>query len=147
MVNKYYVILLFVSALLFIVCKAFMSLIIRGSFSKGQYKKYKRESGFWERYFIVSTQRYIKDRYSKSEKRVIKYTIMVKVLFYINILLHLAFVIHFFGVLIFGFIDINDVIVGYISLIYFLIILLVFWVYAIMNQYEQREYHRKRSRW
>ena len=110
MINKYYVILLFVSALLFIVCKAFMSLIIWDSFSKGQYKKYKRESGFWERYFIVSTQRYVKDRYSKSEKRVINYTSIVKVLFYLNILLHLVFVIHFFGVLIFGFIDINDAI-------------------------------------
>ena len=146
MINKYYVILLFVSALLFIVCKAFMSLIIWNSFSKGQYKKYKRESGFWERYFIVSTQRYVKDRYSKSEKRVINYTSIVKVLFYLNILLHLVFVIHFFGVLIFGFIDINDAIVGSISLIYFLMILLCFIIFALIEQYEKRNYHKKRTR-
>ena len=146
MINKYYVILLFVSALMFIVCKAFMSLIIWDSFSKGQYKKYKRESGFWERYFIVSTQRYVKDRYSKSEKRVINYTSMVKVLFYLNILLHLVFVIHFFGVLIFGFIDINDAIVGSISLIYFLMILLCFIIFALIEQYEKLNYHKKRTR-
>ena len=146
MINKYYVILLFVSALLFIGCKAFMSLIIWDSFSKGQYKKYKRESGFWERYFIVSTQRYVKDRYSKSEKRVINYTSIVKVLFYLNILLHLVFVIHFFGVLIFGFIDINDAIVGSISLIYFLMILLCFIIFALIEQYEKRNYHKKRTR-
>ena len=146
MINKYYVILLFVSALLFIVCKAFMSLIIWDSFSKGQYKKYKRESGFLERYFIVSTQRYVKDRYSKSEKRVINYTSIVKVLFYLNILLHLVFVIHFFGVLIFGFIDINDAIVGSISLIYFLMILLCFIIFALIEQYEKRNYHKKRTR-
>lgn len=146
MINKYYVILLFVSALFFIVCKAFMSLIIWDSFSKGQYKKYKRESGFWERYFIVSTQRYVKDRYSKSEKRVINYTSIVKVLFYLNILLHLVFVIHFFGVLIFGFIDINDAIVGSISLIYFLMILLCFIIFALIEQYEKRNYHKKRTR-
>ena len=44
MISKYYVILLFFAALLFIGCKAFMSLIIYTSFSKNQYKKYKKET-------------------------------------------------------------------------------------------------------
>ena len=145
MISKYYVILLFFAALLFIGCKAFMSLIIYTSFSKNQYKKYKRETSFWGRYFIVSTQRYVKDRYSKSERRVIKHTSIVKILFYLNILLHLFFTIYFFSVLIFCFIIKNDAIVGSISLIYFLMILLFFFVFGLIEQYEKRNYHKKRS--
>lgn len=46
MINKYYVILLFFAALLFIGCKAFMSLIIYTSFSKINTKNTKEKQAF-----------------------------------------------------------------------------------------------------
>lgn len=38
-------------------------------------------------------------------------------------------------------------VLGSISLIYFLMILLFFFVFGLIEQYENRNYHKKRSRW
>jgi len=135
------------STLCFIGVRAFLELTLWSLFPKKGYKKYKKNTTLINRYFLVSAKSMIKDRYSKSEKRIIRYSVIVNVLFYINIIINLAFLMVISGFILFLFNMLNSKIIYLVFLFFLVFILLIFLIYAIIEAYVNYDYHKKRSHW
>lgn len=58
--------------------------------TKRERKSYKSCEPVWSRYFYINIWKYTKDRYSKGEKKTIKYVSVSRLYFFVNLLCHLV---------------------------------------------------------
>ena len=70
----------------------FLRLSVRVLLSKKRYKNYKQNVSFLNRWFLWSAPQMVKDKFSKSERRVIHYTAVVKFYRFLDIFIHIAYV-------------------------------------------------------
>lgn len=131
----------------FIVLRVVMELILCAKLSRKGYKKYKENTGFWNRWFFVSARYIVRDKYSKFEGRIIRHTISMQVIFILNLILHIglsAEVIMLIMTLKLKML--NDYIADSIAMAFFLLILVAVGVLYCIESYENRRYHRMRER-
>ena len=72
-----------------IILRAYMGLTVRIVLSKKERRKYQADYSWLNRWFFCSVHKIIKDKYSKYEKRTIRYTSIMKVYKAITIVLHI----------------------------------------------------------
>ena len=73
--------------------RGWMALFVRSAMSKSERKRYRQDCSALNRCFFISTRDFLKDKYSKSEGKIIRYSRIARGFCVINILLHAAFAI------------------------------------------------------
>ena len=126
--------------------KGWMALFVRCAMSKSERKRYRQGCSALNRWFFISTHNFLKDKYSKSEGKVIRYSHIARGFRVINILLHAAFAITAAAMLI-HLPDADDHVFKVIVLAY-----LAFWGCAVftlgvIETVTHWKYHRSRYPW
>ena len=115
-------------------------LIIR----KKEKKRYKTETSKFDRWFMISAHKYVLNRYSKYEKRFIRYVTVVKCYRGIIIIAHLLLAIMFLLCVLYHFEVIGHLVINSFFILYSLVILISFVLLALINFYCQKRYHCSR---
>ena len=145
MVTKESWLLFAFSFVAFLVTRLVWELLVWDSFPKKTYKKYKKETKFWNRYFIISARKLIKDRYLKSENRVIRYSTLIQFYFWLNIIMQSAFLTVIASLILLQFSFLNNTIFSIVCISFLSITLVFFAIFALIENYIDRNYHRKRE--
>lgn len=126
--------------------RGWMALFVRCAMSKSERKRYRQDCSALNRWFFISTHNFLKDKYSKSEGKVIRYSCIAREFRVITIFLHAAFAITAAAMLV-HLSDINDHALKVICLAY-----LAFWGCAVITLGVTEtvihwKYHRSRYPW
>lgn len=118
------------------------------SFADCGKKKYKHlisSISLWDRWFFISLQRLAKDRYCKSERRFIHYSIVSKIFQITNFVIHIAFIVEVMFFLLSFFVKLPfDP--GHIFCAYDLVFFGCFLVLYFGDCYALKEFDRQRRR-
>ena len=123
--------------------RGWMALFVRSAMSKSERKRYRQDCSALNRWFFISAHDFLKDKYSKSEGKVIQYSRIVRGFRVINILLHAAFAITAAAMLL-HLSDADDRALKVFSLTY-----LALWggavsTLGVIETLTRRKYHRSR---
>ena len=128
------------------ICRFVISAYMRHVYKKKQYIAIQKDALLWDKWFFISVAKGIKDRYSKSEKRIIPYSKHALLFRTINILHHVLLLIEVTLWLVYVVFD--DVklkcIAENMSIFLLGTVGVSFFVLAITTALEHREYHKKR---
>ena len=124
--------------------RCFIELGVFTYFSKKQYKRYKKDIGFWDRYFLITIKKTAHSQYIKSEKRRINYKLIFNVYFYTHICLIASLLANTIicTLVELALMDTQIAVITLTADLFF--VLISFFVYALLEGYEHKEYHRKR---
>ncbi len=140
-------ILLFIFGMITLIgARAFLEVMLYSSFRGHGYRSYRKQVHRIDRYFMISAQKLIKDRYSKEERRTIRYSAVVQVLFVLNLLLCVTLL----SMIVFGILHLAAVVtaelLSAVCLASLIVALFVFFVCGIIEGSVDRNYHKKRTR-
>lgn len=126
--------------------RGWMALFVRCAMSKSERKRYRQGCSALNRWFFISTHDFLKDKDSKSEGKIIRYSRIARGFRVINVLLHTAFAIAVAAMLL-HLSDADDRAFKVIVLAY-----LAFWgcaVFAlgVIETVTHWKYHRSRYPW
>ena len=141
-INNISICIVFLASLL--VVRGYMGLIVRTTLSKNERKKYKDETSFVNRWFLWSTHRFVKDRYSKYEKRTIRHSSIVCVYRMLNAILHILLIITIVVAVCNYYNALPSRIFNYTCWCYIVFLLFSFTLLAIIELVSNRKYHKKR---
>jgi hypothetical protein len=123
-----------------------MTQTMRAFLSRKGYKKYKENTGFWNRWFFVSARYIVRDKYSKFEGRIIQYTCIIRILFILNLILHIGLFIEMSIMFMVSVGKLNNQIANSAIGMYLLLIWISCMIIGLTSRYEYRRYHRMRER-
>ena len=123
-----------------------MKQTMRAFLSRKGYKKYKENTGFWNRWFFVSARYIVRDKYSKFEGRIIQYTCIIRILFILNLILHIGLFIEMSIMFMVSVGKLNNQIANSAIGMYLLLIWISCMIIGLTSRYEYRRYHRMRER-
>lgn len=130
----------------YLILRILIGLNVKLYLSKKEYKIYKRETNFVQRFFLYWIKKKSHTKFLKSENRYVCYPVIMSVYFYINL-------INFILTIIFFFVDIlvctNVITTKYAGIgacVFLIEILLSYAILALLVNYEHRNYHKKRQR-
>ena len=129
-----------------LVCRGYIEAMVICGFTKKEQKEYKCSTSALNRWLLWSTYRMVKDKYSKSERKIIKYTSIFKICRVINVILHLDFIVALMLGLTCSYFD--GMSNAFIHFCYTSIALglLAFVILAIIEIAYNRQYHKSRYR-
>ena len=127
-----------------LIVRGYMGLIVRLTLSKKERKKYKEETSFVNRWFFWSAHRFVKDRYSKPEKKVIKYSSVVCIYRVLNAILHILLISTIVVVICNYYEILSDHIVNYACWCYIIFLLSTLVLLAIVELASNQRYHKQR---
>ena len=138
------VLLIIISLASLLIIRGYMSLSFQLSMSKKERKNYKKSAGILNRWFFWSAPCFVKDQYSKFEKRTIRYTIIVPIYRAINIAHHVLCLATLLTILVnrLTFLPLKYTEAVYFT--YILFCLVVFCILAIIELVMNQRYHRNR---
>ena len=134
------------SLLLVCIYRMIVLAYVFSSYKKKDFDKVKKQATFKDNWFMISLVKGVKDRYSKFEKRTIRYSRHVQVFYRSNIIHH---IILFFEMIcwlvadIFNSIEWNHLAIK-ISIGLYCFIGIGFFVFAFFTGLENNRYHKKR---
>ena len=79
---------IFGALLMLLICRFLFGGEVRSHQSTKACKRYKAEVAFWRRWLLLDAPKYVRDKYSKLERKVIKGTFIARVMRGMNIALH-----------------------------------------------------------
>ena len=79
---------IFGTMLMLMICRFLFSGEIRCHQSTKACKRYKAEVPFWRRWLLLDAPHYVRDKYSKLERKIIKATFIARVMRGLNLMLH-----------------------------------------------------------
>ena len=85
--------LILFSLICFLATRGFMEIELSTKLSRKGYKAYKAKTNLLDRWFFISARYIVRDKYSKSEKRIIKHPVIMQIIFAVNIILHVGFLV------------------------------------------------------
>ena len=128
--------------------KMLITIDIRLMFNKKvQYKRFKKEVSFVKRWFLISIDKTVNDKYSKQEKKIIKRKKIVKHYFYMNIIIHLIMLVNalFLILAVNDFVSIAQAVCVTVASLFVILILLVW--FAIIDEYAHHKQNKARRKW
>ncbi|MBQ3147556.1 MAG: hypothetical protein IJB91_07515 [Oscillospiraceae bacterium] len=136
--------LLLFSLVILLVVRGLMSIFVQLSMSKKERKQYRTSAGIIDRWFLWSIPHYVKDRYSRYEKRVIHYTMIVPICRMISITLTVLFLTELVAILLnqLGFLALKYAEI--VCIVYFVVGFVSFCIVAAIEFFTNRRYHRSR---
>lgn len=141
-------IILFLSfaAISVLLLRGIMALLIRDAMSQSERKRYRGNCSAMKRWFFLSTHAFLRDKYSKSEERLIRYSFIAKEYCVINIAIHLSFVVTAITMILHRSDD-SDYALSMISIAYLLLWGCAVLSLVITETITRRKYHRSRYPW
>ena len=131
------------SLLLLLIIRFYIQLTVRSGLSKKQKNQYKTLSWI-NRWFLWSAHLYVKDKFSKYEKKTIRYTLHTKIYRIVNLYLHLLFIIEIIAYFLCKYSVLPEVVVEIPMVIYFFSFLGAFLLMFIVQTIsEPRAYKRQ----
>ena len=129
-----------------IILREFMYLSLKVGQSKNTWKLYKKKCIFINRWFFWSTYKNVKDKFSKNENRIIRYTSIARIYRVFNIFIHILLILQIMISIIFYFGNINNNVLEISYIIYGFSALFIFVFLSIIEFYINKNYHIKRYR-
>lgn len=130
----------------FLVTRGFMEAVLCGKLSRKGYKAYKAKTNLLDRWFFISARHIVRDKYSKFEGRIIRHTMTVRIMFALNLILHVAFLPEQLLLLMVELNVLNNQVADGAATVFFIVILVVWLSFYFIEGYENRKYHRMRER-
>ena len=126
--------------------RGFIELFVSTFLSKKEYKTYKNQTKFLQRYWLTWLKRNVAGKYVKSERRNVNFPAIMSVFFYTHITLFISLAITIFIVfsVCFGFLDM--VYAEVMLLVYLTEVILSFVIYSFAENHVHRKYHQKRHK-
>lgn len=121
-----------------------MSAGIRSCQTKKDWKLYVANVPVIDRWFFWTAPKIMKDKYSKSEKKIIHYSSIVKAYQVINIVIHIALTIELVFIFCYAFGFVEEYLFDRICIAYFVVAFLLFVILAIIELKTNSRYHRSR---
>ena len=138
------IVLFFLVSLL--VIRIYMGLAVKLVFSKKELKNYQTNLSLVNRWFFWSTHQFIKDKYSKSEKKVIQHSQNVKAYKAIIVVLHVEFGLVLILSIVGALLNNLEKIFNYSCWVYIISLFLSFVVVSLIEIISNTRYHRNRYR-
>ena len=142
--RRFIIILVFFIALL--VLRSYMWLTIHLTLSKKTRKMYISSLPFIDRWFFWSAPLYIKDKFDKYEKRIIRYTLIVKIYRVLNLYIHVLFVILLLVGILCKLHILPNKTFDYFSFIYIFSIFILLLLVGIIEFSSNKRFHKNRYR-
>ena len=130
----------------YLILRILIGLNVKLYCSKKEYKIYKHETNLMQRFFLFWVKKNSRVKYLKSENRYINYPVIMSVYFYINLTNFISTIIVF---IIEVLVSIDVLATNYAELgacVFLIETLLSFVIFALVVNYEHRNYHIKRQR-
>ena len=127
-----------------LILRGYMSAGIRAYQTKKDWKLYAANVPIVDRWFFWTAPKIMKDKYSKSEKKIIHYSSIVKAYQVINIVIHIALTIELVFVFCYALEFVEDDLFDRVCIAYFVVAFLLFVVLAIIELKTNSRYHRSR---
>lgn len=131
---------------LLLVLRGYMSLGIREFQTKKKWKRYKEEVPAIDRWFFWTAPRAIGDRYSKAEKKVIRYSAAARVYRAVNFVLHIVLLVELTVIFCNALGFAGEAFLNGTCMLYFCMVFLTFVCLAVMEYAMNSRYHRSRYR-
>ena len=126
--------------------RGFIELCVINYLSKKEYRVYKKQTTFQQRYWLIWLKRNVVVKYLKSERRSINYPAIMSVYFYTHITLFISLAITLLIVFLVCLGFLNLVYAEVMLPIYLTEIILSFVIYSLIENYAHRNYHQKRHK-
>ena len=115
-------------------------------FSKRERAEYRAKTNLLQRWFLFCTARFVKDKYSKTEKRVICYSDIVRFYCAVHTSVQIALIVEYSICLLCTFGRLEDNVLNVMSIAYAVLCLLAFTSFAVIESCTNRNYHRSRMK-
>lgn len=129
-----------------IVIRMFMAIGGTLAMPKKAKKQYRSEVPLWKRWLLLKLSDFSKDKYSKSEKKTIAYTAIARIYRAICVSLHIMWLFVLLAAILVAANIASNSLFNVFCFGYFVILLVVFFVLAIIEFYENSKYHKKRMK-
>ena len=126
--------------------RGFIELCVINYLSKKEYRVYKKQTTFQQRYWLIWLKRNVVVKYLKSERRSINYPAIMSVYFYTHITLFISLAITLLIVILVYFGFLGMIYAEAILPIYLTEVILTFVIYSFIENYVHRNYHQKRHK-
>lgn len=127
-----------------LILRGYMSVGIRTYQTKKDWKLYVANVPVIDRWFFWTAPKIMKDKYSKSEKKIIHYSSIVKAYQVINIVIHIALTIELVFVSCYALGLVEEYLFNRVCIAYFVVAFLLFVILAIIELKTNSRYHRSR---
>lgn len=134
------------AAISLLILRMFMEIALKTYVSRKKYKYYKESTKFFDRWFFVSARYIVRDKYSKFERRIIRYTLSMKIIFVLNIILNGSFALEIIVLSATALGLIDGQIADVSTTAFFIMILVLVWALGIIDYCENRRYHQMREK-
>ncbi len=129
---------------LLLVLRGYMSLGMREFQTKKEWKRYKEEVPAIDRWFFWTAPRTIGDKYSKAEKKMIRYSAAARVYRAVNFVLHIALLVELTVICCNALGFAGEAFLNGTCMLYFCMVFLAFVCLAVMEYAMNSRYHRSR---
>lgn len=138
--------LIIFSFLCFLATRGFMEMELSTNLSRKGYKAYKAQTNLLDRWFFISAKHIVRDKYSKFEGKIIWHTMIMRIMFVFNLILHVGFFAEVSMLLMVRIGILNKHVVDWVALAFFLLLLVVWGALYFILRYEHRKYYRIKER-
>ena len=121
-----------------------MSAGIRACQTKKDWKLYVANVPVIDRWFFWTAPKIMKDKYSKSEKKIIRYSAIAKAYQVINLAIHIALTIELVFISCYALGLVEEYLFNRVCIAYFVVAFLLFAILAIIELKTNSKYHRSR---
>lgn len=138
------IILVIFSIGILLILRGYMSAGIRACQTKKNWKLYVANVSIVDRWFFWTAPKIMKDKYSKSEKKIIRYSSIAKAYQAINLAIHMALAIELVFISCYALGLVEEYLFNRVCIAYFVVAFLLFAILAIIELKTNSKYHRSR---
>ena len=138
------IILVIFSIGILLILRGYMSAGIRACQTKKDWKLYVANVPVIDRWFFWTAPKIMKDKYSKSEKKIIRYSAIAKAYQVINLAIHIALTIELVFISCYALGLVEEYLFNRVCIAYFVVAFLFFAILAIIELKTNSKYHRSR---
>ena len=138
------IILVIFSIGILLILRGYMSAGIRACQTKKNWKLYVANVSIVDRWFFWTAPKIMKDKYSKSEKKIIRYSSIAKAYQAINLAIHMALAIELVFAFCYALRLVEEYLFNRVCIAYFVVAFLLFAILAMIELMTNSKYHRSR---
>ena len=138
------IILVIFSIGILLILRGYMSAGIRACQTKKNWKLYVANVSIVDRWFFWTAPKIMKDKYSKSEKKIIRYSSIAKAYQAINLAIHMALAIELVFISCYALRLVEEYLFNRVCIAYFVVAFLLFAILAMIELMTNSKYHRSR---
>ena len=138
------IILVIFSIGILLILRGYMSAGIRACQTKKNWKLYVANVSIVDRWLIWTAPKIMKDKYSKSEKKIIRYSSIAKAYQAINLAIHIALTIELVFISCYALRLVEEYLFNRVCIAYFVVAFLLFAILAMIELMTNSKYHRSR---